>query len=407
MVAGGIAQASDHAGRVRELHPHPWRHDGITTRDRDPRHRIGQWPALHGRADVFQDSVQGLGAGVPRQHPCDGVLCLGRRGRSAPPDMAEHRVEPCGLRPAGGQEVIGGDHMRRPSVEGAERLHLVAQHVEDQTGICLRVIHMARQQAPVVIMFDEVVIWVAGKRQGVEPQRVDRCLRHPRQPRPEGQQVRQVVTQNVVADQVPHVPGGGFDLIEGLINLPSLGPDHAVALARHRRQIEDARGFGIDLQIHGQAMRQERRVLIDGIWQTSPTRFSNQQHKRRPAPHPSRIEQRCPQDQAGMWPMRTDARTARQERSAVVRMPEHFADVFVWTNVDGASSGPVASAHCARPDGGSSHSAKLSPLKGGRCLHAEVSRLPGEKDGARHDRNNGCPPTGPASASDYVKVQFS
>ena len=62
---------------------------------------------------------------------------------------------------------------------------------------------MPRQKPPIMVVFDEVVIWIAREGQRIEPKRIDRRFGKLSQPRPQSCQVWQVMAQNIMSDDVP------------------------------------------------------------------------------------------------------------------------------------------------------------------------------------------------------------
>ena len=61
---------------------------------------------------------------------------------------------------------------------------LIAQHLEHQPRIHFRIIDMARLQAAVMVMLDQVMIGITRKRERIDPQGVNRRSNNIRQPRP-------------------------------------------------------------------------------------------------------------------------------------------------------------------------------------------------------------------------------
>lgn len=61
---------------------------------------------------------------------------------------------------------------------------------------------MPRLQAPVMIVFDEMVVWIARKGERVQPQGIDRGACDRRKPRADSSQMRQIMAKNVMTQQM-------------------------------------------------------------------------------------------------------------------------------------------------------------------------------------------------------------
>ena len=84
----------------------------------------------------------------------------------------------------------------------SQSLKLVVEDVEHQPRIEFRVIDMASLEAAVVIMLNKVVVRIARECQRVEPEGIYWCGEHCCHLRPLRQQVRQIMTQDVVTHHV-------------------------------------------------------------------------------------------------------------------------------------------------------------------------------------------------------------
>ncbi|WP_323015176.1 hypothetical protein [Devosia sp.] len=116
--------------------------------------------------------------------------------------MTEDGVEAGRLFGSGGQEMIGADSIWLVTVKLPKRSKLVAQYVEHQPRIHFRIIHMAALEATIMIMLDQMVVRIAWEGQRIEPQRVDWRREQLRQRWPDCRKVWQVVSQDIMPEQV-------------------------------------------------------------------------------------------------------------------------------------------------------------------------------------------------------------
>ena len=98
--------------------------------------------------------------------------------------------------------VVGGQRVWIFTVQRRKAGELVRQHLENQARIQLRIVDMPRLQPPVMVVLHEVMVGVAREGKRIEPERVDRGRSQLGQSWPVGKQMRQVVAQDVVADDV-------------------------------------------------------------------------------------------------------------------------------------------------------------------------------------------------------------
>ena len=103
------------------------------------------------------------------------ILEITRRASSAPADAgtrARHgrrRRNPPRPRALRRQPVERGQQIRVPLSEPGQRLDLVPQDADHEPRVELRIVDVARLKAPVLMVFDEVVVRVLRKRERVEP----------------------------------------------------------------------------------------------------------------------------------------------------------------------------------------------------------------------------------------------
>ncbi|EAR51985.1 hypothetical protein OG2516_13209 [Oceanicola granulosus HTCC2516] len=114
-----------------------------------------------------------------------------------------------------------------------------------------------------MVVLDEVVIRVAREGQRIEPEGVDRRFGKLRQPRSHGCQMRQIMAQDVMSNEMPDIAKVGLQPIQR--DRPFLASQCRPVITAHRRQVKYARRFWIDLKIDRQASRQEWIRLVDGL----------------------------------------------------------------------------------------------------------------------------------------------
>ena len=147
---------------------HPGRHHRAAPSHRQPRQRVGQFPALLCR---IRHGHPGLGeAGVARQAPVNGVLSLGGGWPMRTSQRREKPVEPRavlrGCEPVPRRQQLGS--------RIAESLLLVVEHLQRQPGVQFGIIQTAPYQGSVLVVLDQIMIGVPGEGQRVEPERVHR-----------------------------------------------------------------------------------------------------------------------------------------------------------------------------------------------------------------------------------------
>jgi hypothetical protein len=104
-----------------------------------------------------------------------------------------------------------------------------------------------------MMMLDETVVGIAREGERVEPERIDRPAAECSEPRPHRRQMRQVETDDVVADQEASVSRKRLKPVQRLLE-PALPEDNLVlSLAAHRREGEYPCRAGIDLKVDGDA----------------------------------------------------------------------------------------------------------------------------------------------------------
>ena len=134
IAAGGVPQSTDQPSRSGKLVAHPGRHHRIAPGHRQPRQRVGQFPALPVRIVRGRSPVGPAGNAVQALAYRDVRLRVGWP-RRAPED----REEPVKPRVAvrRGQPVPGRQQIRRCRAEG---LLLIVEHLQRQSRVQLRVV---------------------------------------------------------------------------------------------------------------------------------------------------------------------------------------------------------------------------------------------------------------------------
>ena len=168
--AGAIPESAHQPARFGKLMPDPRRHNRISSRDREPCQRVGQRPA--GLVCIGNDLSDLRGACVAREpflDPGPGFVG-GRAGCAA--NCTEDRVERAtavlGIRCA--QPVPGRNEIGRGLLQG---LVLVAEKLECKFGVELWIVQLPPRESAILIVLDEVVVRIAGKRERTEPEGID------------------------------------------------------------------------------------------------------------------------------------------------------------------------------------------------------------------------------------------
>ena len=140
IATGVIPQPANQPAGSRKLMTHPGRHHRAAPSHRQPRQRVGKFPALLCR---IRHSRPGLGeAGVVRQAPVNGVLSLGGGWPMRTSQRREKPVEPRavlrGCEPVPRREQLGS--------RIAESLLLVVEHLQRKPGVQFGIIQTAPYQ---------------------------------------------------------------------------------------------------------------------------------------------------------------------------------------------------------------------------------------------------------------------
>ena len=250
--AGVIAQAADQAASLGELVTHPGRHDGVAPGHRQPRQRVGQFPAVP--SGILGCPLRRGPAGCPVETSLDDRVRLRLGGPRRLPYLREEPVEPhAAIRRS--QPVPGSEQVRRCL---AESLLLIGEHLQRQAGVQVGVVEPSPPELSVLIMLDQVVIGIAGEGQGVEPERVHRRQLQQTQGGIGGPQVGQVEIDQVVPQQEVGVIGQVVQPVQRrgeAVVRPRIdqGP---VGIGPHAGEGVDPLVIPANLQVQRQAARQ-------------------------------------------------------------------------------------------------------------------------------------------------------
>ena len=197
VLTGRVAQQFQDFAGLGEFVQHPGRHGRVAAGHGEPGQGIGQGPALLLR--VGEDALGLAGAGLTGQAAPDGLSGLLAGGPGQLSQFFEQQVETGGI-VQGGQPVPGGQQV---AVRPGQRLLLVLKQLEGQLGVQQRVVDPAPDQAAVLVVLDQVVVWVVGEGQGVEPEGVHRRQFQEVEARVQRGQVGQVEGDDVVSQEEP------------------------------------------------------------------------------------------------------------------------------------------------------------------------------------------------------------
>ena len=154
------------------------------------------------------------------------------------------------------------------------------------------------------MVLDQVVVRVLRKRERVQPQRVDRGFPDHLQPaRGRGEMV-QVEADDVVAEQEGALPGERVKPPERGGGIAGPVDQRGLAVRPDRREGEDARGGGIDLEVDRDAVPEQRRGMrgrgSDPVFHRSASRTSSQTAENIPTFREDAVI--SPQDHPGKMP---------------------------------------------------------------------------------------------------------
>jgi hypothetical protein len=125
------------------------------------------------------------------------VLRFGVRWSSRLPHRREKPVESRAVL-ARGQPVPSGQQVRRQRAQSAL---LVVEDLQREPGIQFRIVFAFAYELAVLVMLDEMVIWVAGKSQWIEPECIYRGQLQQPQPGIRGLQMGQIEFDQIVAQE--------------------------------------------------------------------------------------------------------------------------------------------------------------------------------------------------------------
>ena len=146
---------------------------------------------------------------------------------------------------------------------------LIAEDVEREPGVELRVVHPPPLELTVLVVLDEVVVGIAGEGERVQPQRVDRGKAKQPEVGLGGGELRQVEEDQVVAQNEPGAVGKVVEVSQRPLE---------VAAPKHEPLV---------------AVRTYRGERVDAAIPFSPTSISSERQGGIVSPHPSAIRG-CP-----------------------------------------------------------------------------------------------------------------
>ena len=166
--AGGVAQPSQQSAGAGELVTNPGWHDRIASGHRQPRQRVGQLPGAP--FSFFQHRCGLRPARRSVEATFDGRVSLHIGWPRCLAQVGEAVIKPSAVVSAG-EPMPGGEQVGIRLLEG---LLLVDEHLQSEAGVQLGVVEAAPSERPVLVVFHQVVIGIAGTGQVVEAQRVHR-----------------------------------------------------------------------------------------------------------------------------------------------------------------------------------------------------------------------------------------
>ena len=137
---------------------------------------------------------------------------VGRSGRPSQGRKESVKAGPGVVR--AGQPVPGGQHV---GVRFTQRFLLIAENVQAEPGVQLRVVDTSAFELSVLIVLDQMVVGMAGEGQGIEPQGIHR--RQAQQPQAgfcRGQ-MRQVERDQIMTQQVIRALGKRVQVFQGRV----------------------------------------------------------------------------------------------------------------------------------------------------------------------------------------------
>jgi len=388
MAAGAVPEPAHQATRLGELVAHPGRHDGVAARHRQPGQRIGQSPA--GGRRPGRDLASAGRAGDAGQPSFDRGQRLGFHGAGRAAKLGEEGVE--GAIPVfrfrRAQPVPRRQQLRRGF---PQRPPLIAEDLQREAGIELRVVPPPAFEAAVPVVLDEAMVGIAGKSEGPETQRIDG--REPQQPQAGlgRHQMRQVEGDQVVAQNEGRSVGEAVQFRQRRRQVAAAIHDAPVAIRTHAGEGVNAAVRLADFEIQREAAGRERHGFTGAGTAASPGRDGHERVRSRrcalhtPAPSPPVAP--CA---AVSLPTLSHCRPGGASRASPggLRRRGDALPRFAGAGDDGACSGAAAGrlAGCIA-DGGQGGNADifhhLRPAGAGGTLHAveldEIEAVPGRR----------------------------
>lgn len=142
-------------------------------------------------------------------------------------------------------------------VQPVKLSNLVFQNIEHQFRVQFRIIHMPGLQTTVLIMLYKMMVRIAGKSQGVQPQRINGSVDQLSQTRAGRRQVWQIMAQDVMPDQMICCGQPRLQLIQPRVYIATTRPYRHRVQMPDRGEVKDLGRAGINFQIDRNAFRQK------------------------------------------------------------------------------------------------------------------------------------------------------
>ena len=166
--AGRVSQPAYQRTGFGELMPYPGWHNRVSAGHRQPGQRIGQPPPVAGR--IRQDFLQHCTAlgetGRVREPVADRPIGINVGRSGCPSQGCEKSVKAGPSIVRAGQPMPGGQQV---GIRLPQRFLLVAENVQGEAGVQLRVVDASAFELSVLIVLDQMMIGVARESQGIEP----------------------------------------------------------------------------------------------------------------------------------------------------------------------------------------------------------------------------------------------
>ena len=193
--ARGVAKPAYQPSCLRELVPHPGRHDRVSPGNRQPCQRVGERPTAPAR--IVDDFPNVCLAGVAIELFANSFVCLAFGWSPGASQSREHRIEP-GAAVLWRQPVPGD---LRICLRVSQLLELIAKDLQGKSCIELGVVDPPPAELSVVVVLYQMVVRVSREGEGIEHEGIDRRQPQQSQAGVGGPKVGQIEGDQVVAEQ--------------------------------------------------------------------------------------------------------------------------------------------------------------------------------------------------------------